>query len=189
MPVTTTAELADLLHRLHLETDEELRAKYRRSLSFQDGFFDRWERARRLGAGEAAQVYESVQVLGEVAIGRHSFVGAFCILDGGYAPVRIGDHVSISAGVHVYSHDTMLWSLSGGVADKRVGPVTIGSRCYVGSQSVIACGVTIGEQSVVGANSFVNADVPPRTVVAGSPARPIGRVEGDGAEVRVVFDR
>lgn len=185
----TPLELAELLRRLHVETDEELRAKYQRSLSFQDGLFNRWDRAERLGFGEGTQVYNSAQVLGDVAIGSHTFVGAFCILDGGYAPVRIGDYVSVSAGVHIYSHDTVMWSLSGGAADKRIGPVTISDRCYLGSQSVIACGVTIGEQSVVASNSFVNRDVPARTVVGGTPARVMGRVEGEGDNLKVVFGR
>jgi acetyltransferase-like isoleucine patch superfamily enzyme len=184
----TTEQLADLLRRLHVEQDEQLRRDYARSLSFQDGFFNRWERAQRLGFGQDTQVYNSVQVFGDVTIGRSTFVGAFCILDGGYAPVCIGDYVSISAGVHVYSHDTVLWSLTGGKADKRIGPVTIGDRCYVGSQAIIACNVTVGPQSVVASNSFVNDDVPPRTVVGGSPARRIGHVCVEGDDVSVVFD-
>ena len=189
MPKMTGAELADALVRLHIETDEELRNKHRRSLSFQDGIFNRWDRARRLGFGAGTQVYNSVQVLGDVSIGENTFVGAFCILDGGYAPVRIGDYVSISAGVHLYSHDTVLWSLSGGRAEKRIGPVTIADCCYVGSQAIIACGVSIGPRSVVASNSFVNRDVPANTVVGGTPARQIGRVEDSGGDVRVVFSR
>jgi len=183
----TTTDLAELLRLLHVETDQELRDKYKRSLSFQDGLYNRWDRAQRLGFGEGTQIYNSVQVLGDVAVGKNTFVGAFSILDGGYASVKIGDFVSISAGVHVYSHDTVLWSLSGGRAAKRIGPVTIADRCYIGSQAVIACGVSIGPESVVASNSFVNNDVAPGTVVGGSPARLIGRVEACDGEVRVVF--
>jgi acetyltransferase-like isoleucine patch superfamily enzyme len=184
----TPDELELLLKTLHIRQDEELRKSYARSLSFQDGLFNRWERAERLGFGSETQVYNSVQVLGDVMIGKKSFVGAFCILDGGYAPVRIGDYVSISAGVHIYSHDTMLWSLSGGQADKRTGPVTIEDCCYIGSTAVIACGVTIGRQSVVASNAFVNRDVPPRTIVGGTPAKVIGHVAVDGDKIRAVYD-
>ncbi|AVM75588.1 acyltransferase [Magnetospirillum gryphiswaldense] len=183
-----TVELAKLLRKLHEETDENLREEFSRSLSFQDGFFNRWDRAKRLGFGESTQIYNSVQVLGDVNIGSNSFVGAFSVLDGGYAPVRIGSFVSISAGVHIYSHDTVMWSLSGGHADKRIGAVTICDCTYVGSQSVIACGVTVGRQSVVASNSFVNDSVPDRTVVGGSPARVIGRVIEDGDQLKVVFE-
>jgi len=183
----TTDELAGLLRRLYVERDEGLRREYAKSLSFQDGLFERWDRAERLGFGEGSSIYNSTQVLGDVEIGKKVFVGPFCVLDGQYAKVTIGDYVSISAGVHIYSHDTMLWSLSGGVADKRIGPVAIGSCCYIGSQAIVACSTTIGAQSVIGSNSFVNDDVAPRTVVAGSPAKPIGRVEGEGADVKVVY--
>ncbi|QCO07167.1 acyltransferase [Azospirillum argentinense] len=183
-----TETLLQTLQALYRENDEMLRHTYHRSLSFQDGLFDRWERAKRLGFGDNTSIYNSAQVFGEVSVGACSFIGAFTILDGGYAPVRIGAYVSIAAGVHVYSHDTVLWSLSGGEAPKRVGAVTIEDRCYVGSQSVIACGVHIASCSVVAANSFVNRNVPSRTIVGGSPAIPIGRVEGEGSNIRMVFD-
>jgi acetyltransferase-like isoleucine patch superfamily enzyme len=187
MSTLSTRELADALLRLYEETDEELREKYHRSLSFQDGLFNRWERAKRLGFGAEAQVYNSVQVFGDVNAGEHTFVGAFCVLDGGYAPVRIGRYVTVSAGVHIYSHDTMLWSLNGGKADKRIGPVNISDYCYIGSQALIGCGVNVGERSVIGANSFVNRDIPARSIFAGSPARQIGRVEERDGVARPVF--
>lgn len=189
-PEADTAGLADLLRRLHAEQDAELRRRYKRSLPFAEAVFDRWERARRLGFGDEASIYDSAMVMGEVAVGAHSWVGPYTFLDGGYAPLAIGAWCSISAGVHIYSHDTVLWSLSGGKAAKRTGPVTIGDCCYIGSQSIIGPGTVIGERSVVATNSFVNRDVPPRTIVGGCPAKPIGRVEGDGdgEDIRLVYE-
>ena len=145
-------DLAAALRALHEEIDEELRARWDRSLPFQDGLVDRWERARRLGFGIDSSI------------------------------------CSISAGVHIYTHDTVHWSLSFGVAERTVAPVTIGDGCHLGAQSVIIAGVTIGDQCVVGANSLVNRAVPDCTVVVGSPARPVGRVEGEGVDVRIVID-
>lgn len=181
-------QLAVALNQLYREHDEHLRKNYQRSLPFPDGLFDRWERAERLGFGEGACVYNSTLVMGDVTVGPHSWVGPFVFLDGGYAPVRIGEYCSISAAVHIYSHDTVLWSLSGGRADKRVGPVSIGDHCYIGSQAIIGPGVTIGRQSVVATNSFVNRDVPERTIVGGCPACPIGRVVVEGDDIRLAFD-
>jgi maltose O-acetyltransferase len=66
--------------------------------------------------------------------------------------------------------------------------VRIGDCVYIGSQSVISAGVTIGSRSVVAANSFVNDDVPETTIVGGTPARKIGSVVGEGEQVRMVFD-
>ncbi len=187
-PAPDIDTLRGLLIDLYAAQDEALRTRYRRSLPFQDGLFDRWARAERLGFGKDACVYNSALVMGEVTVGEGAWVGPYTFLDGGYAPVTIGAWVSVSAGVMVYSHDTVLWSLSGGRADKRTGPVTIGDRCYVGSQAVIGPGVTVGRQSVIATKSYVNRDVPPRSIVGGVPARRIGRVDGDDDAPRLVFD-
>ncbi|MDE3070172.1 MAG: acyltransferase, partial [Acidobacteriota bacterium] len=56
------------------------------------------------------------------------------------------------------------------------GPTLIGDNCWLGAHVVVTSGVTIGERCVVGANSVVLADVEPFSVVAGAPARLIGRV-------------
>jgi acetyltransferase-like isoleucine patch superfamily enzyme len=63
----------------------------------------------------------------------------------------------------------------------------VGRDTYLGSQVIVVPGTTIGSQCVLGANSFVNMDVPDRTIVAGSPARPIGRVEVTD-QVHFVYD-
>jgi acetyltransferase-like isoleucine patch superfamily enzyme len=68
-------------------------------------------------------------------------------------------------------------------------PVRIGDNCYIGSQTVVAKGVTIGDQAVVGACSFVNRDVPARAVAVGIPCRVIGRVlVADDGQVRIEYD-
>jgi acetyltransferase-like isoleucine patch superfamily enzyme len=180
-------DLARLLRALYGDTDDALRARFKRSLPFQDGLFDRWERARRLGFADGASIYNSALVFGDVTVGARTWVGPYTILDGSAAPVTIGAYCSISAGVHIYTHDTVHWALSGGVMEKRSAPVVIDDCVYVGPQSIIVRGVTIGRQSVVAANSFVNGDVEPRTVVAGSPARPIGKVVGEGADISIQF--
>lgn len=55
-------------------------------------------------------------------------------------------------------------------------PVVIGKNVWIGIASTVLPGVTIGDNSIVGANSVVTHDVPPNTIVAGSPARKIGDV-------------
>lgn len=169
-------EFSRLLHEARRTRDEELLETYHRSLPFGDAMFDRWERARRLGFGDDASVYDSALIFGDVHVGSHTWVGPGVMLDGSGAPLRIGSWCSLSAGLHVYTHDTVRWSLSGGQAERHQAPVSIGDRCHIGAQSIIRAGVTIGDQVVVGANSFVQRDVPTRCVVAGTPARPIGTV-------------
>lgn len=171
--------LVSMLTEAHARRDQQLQTSFQRSLPFADGMFDRWERAQRLGFGPESSIYDSALVYGKVVIGENTWIGPNVLLDGSGGPLEIGSFCAISAGSHIYTHDTVLWAVSGGRHDYRTGPVRIGSRSYLGAQSIVVAGTVIGDQCVVGANSFVNRDVPDRTVVAGSPARPIGRVEVD----------
>jgi serine acetyltransferase len=184
----TPEALKALLQQVRLIREAELE-KFERSLPFADGLFDRWERAERLGFELEASIYDSACVFGQVRVGAKTWIGPYVLLDGSGGGITIGTTCSISAGVHIYTHDTVLWALSGGKMAQRLGPVVIGNRVYIGSQSVITRGVTIGDMTVVAANSFVREDVPPRTIVGGVPAVPIGRVEGEEDNVRLVFDQ
>lgn len=181
------SKLSRLLVELQKMQDEALRKEWDRSLPFSDGLFDRWERAKRLGFGDRASVYDSCLIFGDVRVGNDTWIGPFVVLDASGGGVAIGSGCSISAGVHIYTHDTAHWAVSGGAMAKRTGPVVIGDWSYVGPQSVIGAGVTIGRQTVIGANSFVNRDVEDRSVVVGSPARVVGEVVGDGSEVALRY--
>ena len=63
-----------------------------------------------------------------------------------------------------------------GDADWVREPTLVRRRASIGSNATILCGVTIGEEAVVGAGSVVTHDVPARTVVAGNPARELRRL-------------
>jgi maltose O-acetyltransferase len=52
-------------------------------------------------------------------------------------------------------------------------PIVIGNNVWLGARTIVLPGVTIGHDSVIGAGSVVTRDVPPRTLSAGVPARPI----------------
>ena len=181
------SELHQDLRLLRNESDAATRKEWNRSVPFPEALFDRWERARVLGFGEGSSLFDSVHVLGQVQVGRQVWVGPFVMLDGSGDRLSIGDHCDISAGVHIYTHDTARRCVSMGVAPILTGPVKIGSGTYLGSQAVVLPGVTIGSRCVVGSNSFVNRDLPDRTIAVGSPARPVGRVEGDGEDVQFIY--
>lgn len=57
------------------------------------------------------------------------------------------------------------------------GPVEIGDNAWFGANCVVTSGVTIGERCVVGANSVVTRDLPPRTIAAGAPAKVLREIE------------
>ncbi len=88
--------------------------------------------------------------------------------------ISIGDYTSIGPNTTIY--DTSFHPVSEG-EEIRTAPVKIGKNVWIGRDALILPGVTIGDHSVVASRSIVMRDVPPRTVVAGSPAKVIREVE------------
>ena len=161
------------LKALWLERRREVDLKYRRSLPLADYVVDRWEKARELGFGEGSSIYDSVLVLGDVRVGTNTWIGPFVILDGS-GGLSIGSNCSISAGVQVYSHDTVQWATSGGIAATSHVPTAIGDNCYIGPNTVVAKGVKIGRGCIVGANSLVLRDIADGRKAYGTPCRDAG---------------
>lgn len=170
--------LLDQLKALWRSRRQQVDAEFGRTLPFGDYVVDRWEKARALGFGEGASIYDSALVIGDVSVGERTWIGPGAVLDGS-GGLSIGAFCSISAGVQIYSHDTVEWALSGGTAGPARAPTRIGDRCYVGPNSVIAKGVTIGDGCVVGAGSVVLADLPAGSRAAGAPCRIIGPVAAE----------
>jgi acetyltransferase-like isoleucine patch superfamily enzyme len=146
---------------------------WQRLLPFGDYISDRWEKGRILGFGEGTSIYDSAIVIGKVKVGRNTWIGPFTVLDGS-GGLEIGDFCSISAGVQIYSHDTVAWAITGGEAPTTHLATKIGDRCYLGPNVVVAKGVTIGSGSIIGANSFVNSNIPDGVKAWGSPAKIAG---------------
>lgn len=160
----------DMLLRLFSELRSRVRSKVNRVLPVGDYLSDRWEKARYLGFGEGSSIYDSSLVFGDVCVGPHTWIGPFTILDGS-GGLEIGDHCSVSAGVQIYTHDSVRWATSGGSEPIERSPVKIGSRCYLGPSSIICRGVAIGDGAIVGACSLVLRDVPAGRRAYGVPAR------------------
>ncbi len=113
-----------------------------------------------------------------VRLGKGVFIGNDVLLDRVYPSlIRIGDHTSIGDRSMLAVH-AAIPSLSRlrKVYPRKVAPITIGSGVWIAPYVIILGGVTIGDESVVGAGSLVNKDVPPHTVVAGVPARKIREI-------------
>jgi acetyltransferase-like isoleucine patch superfamily enzyme len=166
---TLRSRLRELWGVMRDEVDE----RFRRTLPFGDYVVDRWEKARRLGFGEGTSIYDSSLVIGDVTVGRNTWIGPGTVLDGS-GGLSIGDFCSISAGVQIYSHDTVEWALSGGAREAQRSPTRIGSRCYLGPNTVVGKGVTIGDGCVIGAGSLVLRDVPAGSKAFGTPCRVVG---------------
>lgn len=178
--------IAGLLVATHRACRAEIKKRWDRVLPLGDALGDRWEKARFLGFGEGASIYDSALVIGDVRVGEKTWIGPNCVLDGS-GGLTIGATCSISAGVQIYSHDTVDWAVSGGIASYRKQSTEIGDHVYVGPNTVIAAGSHIGACSIVGALSFVKGKLPPNTLAVGTPAKVIGRVEiGANGAVRIL---
>jgi len=119
---------------------------------------------------------------GYVKVGKRTHIAPFCVILG-QAGVEIGNFVGITPGVKIISSSD--WPGDG----KRIcgpmvprsqrklkeGKVTIKNEAYIGSNSIIMPGVTIGEGAVIGANTIISNDVDPWTIVIGIPPRVIGK--------------
>jgi acetyltransferase-like isoleucine patch superfamily enzyme len=179
MPPPDGNDVMKALHALHGNLQREMRERFDRDLPFEELVFDRWERAKALGFGARASIYHNAYVFGDVRVGADTWIGPFVMLDGSGGRIEIGEWCSISPGVHVYTHDTIKRSLTGGNADADRAPVQIGDRSYVGSQVVVLPGARIGHHCVVAAGSLVNCEILPHSIAAGVPARIRGRVAID----------
>lgn len=100
----------------------------------------------------------------------------------------IAPNVFISSGTHVYNLKPELsireqekYAIHNNIADKYDRPVTIGNDVWIGVNSVILPGVSIGDHCIIGANAVVTKDVESGKIVAGIPAKIIGLRQKSGA--------
>jgi len=151
----------------------------------------------RMDAGAAAYTGTMFDVgpRGRITVGRCSMINvAWFVCDD---RIDVGDHVLISwnavlMDTYRFASDPRrrhaqlerFWRDRIEADDATARPIRIGNAAWIGFDSVILPGVTIGEGSVVGCRSVVRDDVPPYTIVAGNPARVIRRIEP--AEVKHV---
>jgi acetyltransferase-like isoleucine patch superfamily enzyme len=108
--------------------------------------------------------------VGDVIIGQHTGIGLSNVLIG---PVTLGNYVTLAQ--HV-----VLSGLNHGFEDVTVPtrlqkvttkPIVVCDDVWIGANSVITAGVTIGKHSVIGAGSVVTKDIPEYCVAVGNPAR------------------
>ena len=128
----------------------------------------------RLFIGSHSALFDDVIIagVGEIHIGSHSSIGHNSVLVS-RERIQIGSNCMLAAFCHVLDvdHEFADPGLPIPAQGLRVKPVIIGNDVWVGAGCFILRGVTIGDGAVVGANSVVTGDVPPYSVVAGSPAR------------------
>ncbi len=89
------------------------------------------------------------------------------------AEVRIGNHVMLGPGVHIYTADHPLDPVERSSGYEAAKPVWIGDHVWIGGGAIIQPGVNIGKNTTIGAGSVVTKDIPANVVAAGVPCRVI----------------
>jgi acetyltransferase-like isoleucine patch superfamily enzyme len=139
----------------------------------------------RIGKGCLLQdsVYIRAGTQGEIIMGDRAGLNSFCRIFG-HGSVKIGEDAQIGPGTlvttttHSY-HDDLETSFK---------PVVIGKGVWIGANSTILPGVTIGDSAVVGAGSVVTRDIPSGAIAVGVPARVIKWISEEPKDFKAVDD-
>jgi len=126
--------------------------------------------------GDECMIGPFVEIQKGAVIGRRVKIQSHAFVCSG---VTIEDEAFIGHGV-MFINDRMPRATNSQGAPKTDSewtcePTRVGRRAAIGSNATILCGVTVGENALVGAGSVVTKDVPAGAIVAGNPARIIGQ--------------
>jgi len=120
--------------------------------------------------GKNCKIAAFVEIQKGVTIGNNCAIEAFVFIPSG---VTIEDEVFI--GPHVcFTNDKRPRAVNPGW---KTTPTVVKKGASIGAGSVILCGITIGEKAMIAAGSVVTKDVPPKTLVAGNPAKPVKKID------------
>jgi len=128
--------------------------------------FKNWQ-PPKITEGKFTKWHWLVQNKKNFKLGKHTDIGAFTYINAQNGVV-IEDDVQIGSHCSIYSVSTI---------DDKQGKITLKKNCKIGSHSVIMPGVTVGENSVIGAFGFVSKNVPANVVACGVPVKIIKKLK------------
>ena len=122
--------------------------------------FKHWEYPK-IKEGELTKYQWMVQHKNNFKLGYKTDIGAFTYINAKHG-VIIEDFVQIGSHCSIYSISTI---------DNKKGEVVLKKNCRIGSHCIVMPGVTIGENSIIGAFSLVNKDIPANVIALGTPVK------------------
>ena len=108
-----------------------------------------------------------VQYTEGLNLGKNFDIGTFTYINAKFG-VTIEDDVQIGSHCSIYSHSTI---------DDKQGPIVLKKNCRIGTHSTIMPKVTIGENSIIAAYSFVNRNIPKNEMWGGAPVKLMKRLQ------------
>jgi acetyltransferase-like isoleucine patch superfamily enzyme len=132
----------------------------------KDWRFKDWEYPQ-IEEGKLNKYHWIVQHKDKLRLGYQTDIGSFTYINAKNG-VIIEDFVQIGSHCAIYSISTI---------DNKEGQVVLKKNCRIGSHSVVMPGITVGENSIIGACSFVNQNIPANVVAVGVPAKVIKKLE------------
>ena len=130
--------------------------------------FKHWN-SPEIKEGKLTKYNWMVQHKDKLKLGYNTDIGAFTYINAKNG-VTIEDYVQIGSHCAIYSVSTI---------DNKEGPVILKKNCRIGSHSVIMPCVTVGENSTIGAFSFVNKNIPANVIAAGVPVKIIKKTKSN----------
>lgn len=107
-----------------------------------------------------------------ISVGKKFYANFDCVfLD--VCPIEIGDFVMLGPGVHLYTAKHPLDPVERKTMIESGSPIRIADNVWIGGRAIVMPGVTIGENSVIGAGSVVTKSIPANVVAGGTPCRVI----------------
>lgn len=128
--------------------------------------FKNWQMPE-IEEGRSTKYNWVVQNKNGLQLGKYTDIGAFTYINAKNGVV-IEDEVQIGSHCSIYSVSTI---------DNKDAKVILKKNCRIGTHSVLMPGVTVGENSIIGAMSFVNKDIPANVVAFGIPAKVIRKIK------------
>jgi len=120
-----------------------------------------------IGHGKITKYNYVVQYPEKLKLGENFDIGTFTYINCNYG-IEIQDNVQIGSHCSIYSNSTI---------DSKKGPVILKQNCRIGAHSTIMPNVTVGENSIIGAHSFVTKNIPDNEIWIGIPAKFIKKLK------------
>ena len=127
--------------------------------------FNEWQYPK-IKEGKPTKYNWVVQNIKGFELGYKTDIGAFTYINAKYGVV-IEDEVQIGSHCSIYSVSTI---------DNKTGKIVLKKNCRIGSHSTLLPGITVGENSIIGAHSLVTNDIPDNVIAFGIPAKVIKKI-------------